>query len=131
MACQRDQPVKAPAEPPVVVAVRAELVRALAIWRWCWECGTSDLNCHASMNPAGKCCPDCRHRDAGHVVLARVLAPPGFFRPLPTVDRIAAALHEPCTNTLVDHIIGLPCLSPDNHRDHAQIVLNLLLEKPE
>jgi hypothetical protein len=57
------------------VQVRAELVRAIDHFRWCWDCGARDADCRA-LGPGRKCCPDCRHRDTGHTVLGRVLAAP-------------------------------------------------------
>jgi hypothetical protein len=49
-----------------IASVRAEFIRALEYWRWCWDCGTTDRDCRALGRP---CCPDCRHRDMGNLAL--------------------------------------------------------------
>jgi hypothetical protein len=66
-------------ETPIRASVRAELGRAIDFFRWCWDCGSTDSYCRA-LGPGRKCCPDCRHRDTGHTVLGRVLAPPAGAR---------------------------------------------------
>ena len=40
---------------------RGEHERAMARFRWCWDCGTTLAACE-EYRPDRKCCPDCRHR---------------------------------------------------------------------
>lgn len=53
-----------------------ELQEAIDHFRWCWDCGATDKSCRATTAPAGKCCPDCRHRDTGAPYLAPLFTAP-------------------------------------------------------
>lgn len=51
-----------------------DLESALDHFQWCWDCGATRASC-AALWPDGaatgrKCCPDCRHRDAGATYIA-------------------------------------------------------------
>ncbi len=70
-------PVYAPDMKRPNPAVVAGLQRAIDHFRWCWDCGTRETDCRATTAPAGKCCPDCRHRDTGASYLAPLFATDG------------------------------------------------------
>ena len=62
------------------LAVVRELQQAIDRFRWCWDCGATDRACRATTAPAGKCCPDCRHRDTGAPYLAPLFTTPAEAR---------------------------------------------------